>query len=236
MTIPQLYSGHWPKNVSKTAKYAVRTIKGKPKVTVLYDLGEGSRFLAVENGGTDIANKVNVIKKAVNNVEGGVFYINEYQHLIVPDGNSHYYFGGKVEVDFLFKFEGKPLTSKPENPEGSALSPGDSWVGPRPGIPYVLVAGGDDICYETSVLTDDLMAVREGVRQKVFLSKVVGDKSAVARTVQPILKIRGSQGGRFYVNEHKAIFTPIDKGDKNGLDYIYCGQIDMSCWFPEPIL
>jgi hypothetical protein len=36
------------------------------------------------------------------------------------------------------------------------------------------------------------------------------------------------------VNEHGAIFTPVSAGDGNGLDYVYCGQIDRTAWFPEP--
>jgi len=44
----------------------------------------------------------------------------------------------------------------------------------------------------------------------------------------------GHQGGRFYVNEHGAMFTPVGSGDGNGLDYIYCGNIERSAWFPEP--
>jgi len=46
--------------------------------------------------------------------------------------------------------------------------------------------------------------------------------------------IRGHQGGRFYVNEHGAIFTPVAAGDGNGLDFVYCGKIDRTAWFPEP--
>lgn len=54
------------------------------------------------------------------------------------------------------------------------------------------------------------------------------------RAVRPIADVRGHQGGRFYVNEHGAVFTPVGAGDGNGLDYLYCGQIDREAWFPEP--
>ena len=30
------------------------------------------------------------------------------------------------------------------------------------------------------------------------------------------------------------MFTPVTADDGNGLDYIYCGQIDRNVWFPEP--
>jgi hypothetical protein len=31
-----------------------------------------------------------------------------------------------------------------------------------------------------------------------------------------------------------AVATPSTAGDGNGLDYVYCGQIDRQVWFPEP--
>lgn len=238
--MPELYRGQWPQNVNKTAKYAVKIVDGNWKVTVRYDLGEGLIFLAVESADTEIADRVNQIKRAVDGQEGGVFYINEYQHLIVPvarDGSSHYYGGGKVSPYFVFEFEGKQLTSKPVDLNGTPLNPGDTWIGPRPGIPYVLAAGGKDIYFDTPALTQsNPPSVRQGVTRKVQLSKAINDASAVTRAVRPIWDVRGHQGGRFYVNEHKAIFTPVDIGDGNGLNYIYCGQVESDNWFPEPPL
>lgn len=49
-----------------------------------------------------------------------------------------------------------------------------------------------------------------------------------------VLKIRNHQGGRFYVNEAGAMFTPVATGDGNGIDYVYCGLINLDNWFPEP--
>ncbi len=240
MNKPMLYRGPWPQNVSKMAKYAVKSFSGKWQVAVTCDLGGGLRHIAVESGDAGIADQVNRIKKTIVGQEGGAFYINEHHHLIVPvaeDGSSHYYEAGKVNPDFTFNFEGNRLTTKPVNSDGMPLSPGDSWVGPRPGIPYKLAAGGNDIYYETPALTDeDPPTARRGVIKKVMLSAVLNNKNAVARSVETIYNIRGHQGGRFYVNEHKAIFTPVDKGDGNGLDYIYCGQVDILSWFPEPPL
>jgi hypothetical protein len=70
--------------------------------------------------------------------------------------------------------------------------------------------------------------------RRVQLSKLVGDKSLAKRAAAPIAEVRGYQGGRFYVNEHGAMFAPVDAGDGNGLDYIYCGLILPKAWFPEP--
>jgi hypothetical protein len=238
MIEPVLYRGQWPQNISKTAKYAVRIVDGKWKITVRFDLGEGLLFLAVESGETDIAERVNKIKNALTGQEGGVFYINEYRHLLVPvaqGGSSHYYFGGIVDCDFKFEFEGKSLTSKPQNLDGTTLTPGDAWVGPRPAIPYVLAAGGKDIYFESPALTNTTPAeLRKGVTRKIQLSKVLKDNKLLTQALQSVCNFKGQQGGRFYVNEHHAIFTPIDKGDGNGLTYTYCGQINLNAWFPEP--
>ncbi len=236
-----LYKGLWPKNVSKTAKYRVMRIDDEWKITVIFDLGNGLQFLAMENNNTDIVDKVNKVKRisALGGQEGGSFYINEYKHLIVPvkkDDSSHYYLVDKVETNFTFMFEGKQLTTRPIRLDGTPLIPGDLWEGPRPGIPYILAAGGNDIYYQTPALTDETPpSIRPNIKKKVFLTKVL-ENEAASKTIRLVSRFRGSQGGRFYVNEHKAIFTPVDKEDGNGLVYIYCGQIDLDFWFPEPSL
>lgn len=237
-----LYRGVWPQNVSKLAKYAVRFVEGDWKVTVLYDAGDGLRYLAVEGGAPDIATRVNSVKTALSDQPGGAFYVNEYRHILVPvtaDASSrvgsHYYMAGRLDTDFRFEFEGQPLTAKPVNPDGTPLSRKDRWVGPRPGIPYVLAAGGCDIYYETPALTDgDPPTIRPSMTRRVQLSKVIVDKSLIETATWPISSVRGHRGGRFYVNEHRATFTPVDSGDGNGIDYIYCGTVNPSAWFPEP--
>ena len=40
-------------------------------------------------------------------------------------------------------------------------------------------------------------------------------------------------GGRFYVNEFGAVFSPITEDDR--LRYVYFGQIDPHSWFPDPV-
>lgn len=238
MTEFSLYRGLWPQNVSKVAKYVVRMVNGEWKVTVHYDLGEGLMYLAVEGGETDVVHQVNQVKQLEGGQSGGAFYINEFHHLLVPvlrDGATLYYYGGRVNPEFTFQFEGVPLTTHPVDRGGHPLSPGDPWIGPRPGIPYVLAAGGNDIYFESPALTDtNPPTVRIGVTRKVMLSKVLRDRALVVRAIRMIADVRGQQGGRFYVNEHGAAFTPVDRGDGNGLNYIYCGQIDRAAWFSEP--
>lgn len=243
MTTPKIYRGVWPQNVSRLAKYAVRFLDGAWKITVLYELEAGLRYLAVEGGGDDLAERINAVKTELRDRPGGgAFYVNEYRHVLVPVSgssasgpSSHYYYAGRLQEDLSFEFEGQPLTTRPVHPNGTPLNAGERWVGPRPGIPYVLAAGGDDIYYETPALTDeDPPSVRTSVTRRVELSKVLRDKALLGHAVRPIANIRGHQGGRFYVNEHGVMFTPVDAGDGNGLDYIYCGQIDRSAWFAEP--
>jgi len=242
MSTPQLYRGVWPQNVSRLAKFAVRFIDGKWELTVLYEAAAGLKYLAVEGGGADLVGRINDVKTALGEHAGGAFYINEYRHVIVPvaatsasGSGSHYYYAGLLEGDLSFEFEGRPLTTRPVGLNGAALVAGERWVGPRPGIPYVLAAGGGDIYYESPALTDDdPPAVRPFMTRRVQLSKILGDKASVAKAVRPVANQRGHQGGRFYVNEHGAMFTPVEAGDGNGLDYIYCGQLDRSAWFPAP--
>ena len=232
----ELYDGFWPRNVSKTAKYAVSHDDGNWKISVRCDLGDGLRYFAIAKGGGGIADVVNEIKLSVAGKEGGPFYINEFGHLIVPtkEGDtSEYYYGGSVVPDFEFDFDGELLTSRPIKPDGTPLAPGSDWVGPRPGIPYILEAGADDIRYERVVFTDESpKKVKRGLTRRFKLSKFM-PRETVRDVINPILKVKGHKGGRFYVNEHRAIFTPRTN-DANELDCIYCGQLDLKKWFPEP--
>ena len=236
----KLYRGVWPQNVSRLAKYNVRFVEKDWRVTVWCDMGDGLRYFAVDGDRQDLAQQVNAVKQSVQDQPGGIFYINEYRHVIVPVsrvGTSAYYCAGTLQGELCFAFEGSNLTSRPVTPAGLPLNPGDSWIGPRPGIPYVLAAGASDIYYETPALTDaDPPELRPGLIRKVQLTKVLNNRDLVSRAVKAIATVRGHAGGRFYVNEHGAIFSPIDKGDGNGINYVYCGTIDRSAWFPEPVL
>jgi hypothetical protein len=242
MSTLSLYRGAWPQNVSKLAKYAVRFVDGQWTVTVLYNLGNGERYLAVEGGALDVAAQVNSVKKELQGKEGGTFYVNEYRHILVAVAapgatgtGSHYYPAGRLNGEFRFEYEGRLLTGRPIRPDGAPLKANDPWVGPRPGIPYVLAAGAGDIYYETPSLTDENPPrVKPMTTRKVYLSKVMANRQLLPSALAPISAVRGHLGGRFYVNEYGAIFTPVAAGDGNGIDFVYCGQISLSAWFPEP--
>ncbi|MGE4067443.1 MAG: hypothetical protein AB7H88_11760 [Vicinamibacterales bacterium] len=238
---PRLYRGVWPANVSRLAKYAVRFVDGEWQVTVLYDLGEGLTYLAVEGKRGELVQQVNDVKVALAGQPGGAFYVNEYRHVIVPvagDGagpNAHYYYAGRLLDDLRFDFEGRRLETRAVSADGRPLSPGERWVGPRPGIPYVLAAGAGDIYYEMPALTDsEPPEVRPNTTRRVQLTKVVAPSPSVQRNIKSVAALRGHQGGRFYVNEHGAMFTPTSAGDGNGIEYVYAGQLERAGWFAEP--
>lgn len=234
-----LYRGVWPQNVGRLAKYGVRFHEGAWTVAVLYEVGSGLRYLALDEARDDLAGLVNGIKQSQGKGPGGAFYVNEYRHIIVPvdggDGTSHYYFAGHLIGELMFQYEGSPLSTRPVRPDGLPLNPGDRWVGPRPGIPYVLAAGANDIYFKTPALTDsDRPAIRPMTTMKVKLSESLRNPMLVRQAVAPLAQIRGHQGGRFYVNDHGAMFTPVGKGDGDGIDYVYCGMISRAAWFTEP--
>jgi hypothetical protein len=125
------------------------------------------------------------------------FYINEYRQVIVPviGDEKDYYYAGEYEKALEFEFEGKILSGDAKDLEGNPLQPGDEWVGPHPGIPYVLKAGGKDIYYR--------YWARKNVQKEERLSAYIGKEAeAVA---MPIAHVIGLAGGRFYVNEFKQI-------------------------------
>ncbi len=236
--MPDLYPGLWPQNVSKTAKYSIGSVQGAWKVRVEVDLGSGLRYIATEDGAADLVGMVNATKTAAQQPPGGVFYLNEYRHVLVPVPNrdakgtgSIYYYAGEWGGELRFEFDGSALTSRPISKDGTALAPGGKWVGPRPGIPYVLAAGGVDIYYDTPALKDGKLWA--GVTQRVKLSEKIGAQKARLAT-HPVASLKGHMGGRFYVNEHGAMFAPMTNAE-SAIEHLYCGMIDPKNWFPNPL-
>jgi hypothetical protein len=144
--------------------------------------------------------------------------------VIVPAvGSNEYYLAGVYSKRLHFRFEGKAISGAPVDWDGKMLQSGAHWPGPHAGIPYTLTAGSDDVYYQFSPRPD--------VTRKVRLSKAIGIKNACAVADQ-IRCVKGFQGGRFYVNEFQAMFTPLNNdGD---LAYVYIGQLDLLNWFSKP--
>jgi hypothetical protein len=97
-------------------------------------------------------------------------------------------------------------------------------MGPHAGIPYVLTAGGNDVYYKTRP--------RPNVTKDILLSSKRG-KAVAAQIARTLAVLKGPGGGRFYVNEFGAVFSPVT--GEEGMNYIYFGKIDMNSWFPDPL-
>ena len=219
------FLGNCPSNVNKDAKYTVRLEWGEYVVGIYYRSTEGELWYPSNVDHPDLVEMVNNIKTRFSGSPGGAFYINEYQQVLVPviGEEKDYYLAGEYNQPLEFEFEGKILSGDAKDLDGKPINPGDVWVGPHPGIPYVLRAGGKDIYYK--------YWVRPRVEKEVHLSDCIGKEAE--KVALEIARLKGAAGGRFYVNEFCQMFTPRT-GD-SGLNYIYLGKItDLRYWFPKP--
>jgi hypothetical protein len=221
-----LFSGNCPKNVSKDAKYGVKNDKkGGLAVGLTYCTADDERWHMTTKAHPELAEMVSAVKSEYGSSPFGPFYINEYKQVIVPVGDTgQYYLAGVYANPLKFEFEGKTIGGEPVDFDGRRLQPGDTWVGPHAGIPYVLAATGDDIYYRTWP--------RPNVEKRVKLSAKRG-RSVAAQLARLLYMMKGAGGGRIYVNEFGAVFSPIT--EEEAMRYVYFGQIDLGSWFPDPI-
>jgi len=219
-----VFKGNCPKNVNKDAKYVVRTVDGRLVVALSYLSSNGEQWLATSEYHPGLVEVVNAVKVSMGAGPNGPFYINEYAQVIVPVADGTYYFAGDYEESLRFEFEGITLSGEGVGLDGRLLSPGDNWDGPHPGIPYILKAGGGDIYYKSEP--------RPHVIRQVFLSSVVRPVAARSLAAR-IQAVKGSQGGRFYINEWREMFAPVNEGGV--YNYVYIGHLDDDePWFPKP--
>jgi len=221
------FEGNCPANVARDAKYTVRRgeARGQSLICLTYRAPGRERWYATTEAHPELVKIVNDLKIQLTRSPHGAFYINEFKQVLVPTLDSRdYYLAGVYGQDLEFEFEGKTLTGKPFNLEGDPINPGDQWEGPHPGIPYKLFAGAKDIGYT--------IHPRPRVEKEIRLSDYVGNEDA-QNMAKRIAEFKGFEGGRFYINEHKTLFTPLQEGDV--LRYIYIGQLsDKDAWFPKP--
>jgi hypothetical protein len=217
-----VFAGNCPKNVSRDAKYSVRTRKDKLVVGLLYESENGEQWHATTRDHDDLVEMVNAVKLTVGDRPNGPFYINEYGQVIVPAGpDARYYLAGEYEEPLRFEFEGNILSGEGVDLNGTPLEPGDIWSGPHPGIPYRLKAGGGDVYYVSHP--------REDVTRKVVLSDQCG-RGPAKSIADRIQAVKGWEGGRFYVNEWREIFAPLN--NETGLTYRYVGHLELDDpWF-----
>lgn len=220
------FEGNCPKNVSKDAKYRVRQRGvdegGGLVVALVYEAENGKRWLPSTDDHPDLVEMVNKVKKHDGNPPNGTFYINEYKQVIVPvKWSPDYYLAGCYDKPLEFEFKGKHLSGDAKDLNGKPIAQCGVWKGPHPGIRYKLCAGGNDISYTKSIKPNE--------EEDVLLSGEIGPNRA-RKAASMILKVKGADGGRFYVNERLNAFAPMSDGQT----YRYCGKIDLSMWFPKP--
>ncbi|MET7468783.1 hypothetical protein ACFYON_03215 [Micromonospora sp. NPDC005686] len=218
----QLYPVLSPPNSNKDAKYSiVRGNDGDWEVRLIYRDSNGEHLRTNKRHKKLIA-KVNEIKEQQSQRLGGIFYLNEFRHVLVPQTGGGYIYAGTHRKLLDFDFDGRTLS--PVAPSG--LAPGDQWPGPHVGIRHVLASGGDDIYRVVGTS-------RHGSRQEL-LSAAVGAKAA-RRLAHRLRKVKGIQGGRFYINEAREFFTPVGENAR-GVSYVYLGALGDEPWFAAPLM
>jgi hypothetical protein len=224
------YFGNATTSVVRQGKYRISMKTGSPVIEVVIETSDDMRIYPASSSHPRLVSMVNAVKQAAGYGPGGQFYINEHQQVIVPatdnldDENVRYYYAGDYDGEIVLCLDGDKFSGKPLRPDGSSMQPGDSWEGrPRPGIGYKLKAGAQDIEY--------VVQISKG-REKIHrLSKQVGPIAA-KRTASYIAKVKGTAGGKFFINEHRAMFCPLNEG--NLTNWKYVGNLEMEApWFPR---
>src|SRR4051812_18229058 len=77
------YQGNCPKNVSRDAKYAVRSGPSGPVVGLLYRNANGEQWHPTTEDHPRLVDMVNTVKTQIGDAPNGPFYINEYGQVIV---------------------------------------------------------------------------------------------------------------------------------------------------------
>jgi hypothetical protein len=215
-----IYRGPNPQTIGKTRKYKVKLDKS---VALEWDVPGGAevRILLSSEEHPDLVAMVNEIKQQSQGSDGGAFYLNEFQQVIVPAGRPvRYYLAGCYSTPLRFCWDDDIISGEARGLDGRALDPGAPWTGPLVGIPYVLAAGGQDVYYNTEI--------EPNVVQKVRLTSVVQDPERVLSMIRSII---GTSGGKFYINEYREMFRPSG-GTGPGR---YIGRLASELpWFPKP--
>ena len=214
------YTGLTPSNVARDAKYSVVSGTAVDQVRLIYRISSREHYLLTTGQHPLLVEMVNAAKIELNGQPRGVFYINEFCDVLIPDGEGGSYWAGHYGENLEFEY-GDQIIS-PKAPAG--LMPGEIWPGPHVGVKYILRAGGADIKYELRtgyrVLTVPLSQEQE-----------IGAESA-ARLAKRLAGIMGTPGGRFYINERGEMFSPARADD--GISPVYLGNLDDDMWFSPP--
>lgn len=213
-----IFRGNRPANVVKAAKYSVvHVTAGKFAIRLIYQHDRYERELMTTSEHPQLVALVNEVKLAKNGAPCGAFYLNEHRQVVVPAG-SEYYLAGSYDQLLEFRDGSKVVSAKPP----AELTPGQAWSGPRPGIPYVVAAGGDDLYYEAETAPRRI--------RRHSLAEIAG-KPAARQLAQRLAAHKGHGGGRVYLNEAQAFFAPVNNGEQD-YEYRYLGSLDGALWFP----
>ena len=209
------YWAYSPMRIGKDTKYSVTTAGD---IKLEYQESSRVRWLLAATDHPELVAMVNAVKHELSGRDGGGFYINEFNDVLVPDGEggSCYYAG---TYDKVLEFREDDLFVSPVAPAG--LAAGDLWPGPKVGVKYVLAAGGKEIRYQ-------LVSGRR--TETVYLSDHTGP-SAAARTAQLVAATKGARVALFR-ERMSGMFAPV--GSDGAHRYLYVGNLDEQPWFDRP--
>src|SRR5436190_24151225 len=108
------------------------------KVHLIYRSGHRERALLSTDLHPALVNMVNDVKVEVQGAAGGVFYINEWGHVLVKTADRECYYAGTYPDSMAFLYDDREISSTPP-PD---LRPGELWPGPHAGIRYIMSADG----------------------------------------------------------------------------------------------
>jgi hypothetical protein len=198
-----------PSTVNTEGKYRV-TADGE--IRLILTVGRRERTLLTTKDHPALVEMVGDVKAGHGEPPSGVFYINEWRHVLVKAGGGTW-FAGEYNSILEFDLDGKVISARAP----SGLAPGDAWTGPRVGVRYTLAASGDDVYCKRMICSR--------TERQEYLSDYIDDAAAFVRGFS---KFR-PHGGRLYINEARELFSP----DPNG-GFVYLGYAPTDRWFPEP--
>lgn len=207
----QAYRWLEPSSVKTDAKYRV-TIDGQ--IRLVYRVDRRERALLTTDQHPRLVEMVTDVKQSYGEPPSGVFYINEWRHVLVKAAGGTWYAG---RYDRLLDFDLDGTSMSAAAPD--RLAPGDIWTGPRVGIKYVLNATGDDIYCR--------LQIGPGRARDEYLSDYLPSATEVVREWAKYKR----SGGGVYINEARELFTPIGT---DAYRCTYLGRVPLNSWFPEP--
>jgi hypothetical protein len=210
------YPGNWPSNTQKDAKYSVVHDVGRWAVRLLFRMNRREEALLTTREHPQLIQMVLGAKPS-----GGIFYINEFHHVLVPI-NRVFYWIGRYDRQLEFR-----LKSKSVGPVPDGVAVGELWPGPHVGIPYTLSPRQPIDIYFEKIREED----GTRIKRRTMLSDHVG-QAAASSLSRRLMGTKGYGGGGIYINEERHFFAPVADRD---YEYVYLGTLLDDPWFNEPV-